>query len=103
MKTSSVLAPYTLGPMPQFPRQPQLLIREVVSVSVAHTSSNISHLAAVLASDRSSLSVSCEPAFLQALLVQTDIAPGSLRESGVACFAKTASTSNTIRRAIVIR
>jgi hypothetical protein len=33
--------PYTLGPMPQFPRHPQLLMRAVVSDSVAHSSGSV--------------------------------------------------------------
>ena len=106
--------PYTLGPMPQFPRQPQLLMRAVVSDSVAHSSGSVCptdmlHRAAVLARDRSSLSVSCEPAFLQALFVQTDIDPGSPRESAVACLAKsgrvrrtrTATHGAMLRRALI--
>ena len=106
--------PYTLGPMPQFPRQPQLLMRAVVSDSVAHSSGSVCptdmlQRAAVLARDRSSLSVSCEPAFLQALLVQTDIDPGSPRESAVACLAKsgrvrrtrTATHGAMLRRALI--
>jgi len=40
-QTSSVLVPCTLGPMPQFPRQPQLLMREVISDSVAHASGSV--------------------------------------------------------------
>ena len=55
----------------------------------------MSHLAAVLARDRSSLSVSCEPAFLQALLVQTDIDPGSPRESAAVCLAKSGRVRRT--------
>jgi len=113
-QTSSVFVPYTLGPMPQFPRQPQLLMRAVVSDSVAHSSGSVCptdmlHRAAVLARDRSSLSVSCEPAFLQALFVQTDIDPGSPRESAVACLAKsgrvrrtrTATHGAMLRRALI--
>ena len=58
----------------------------------------------MLASDRSSLSVSCEPAFLQALLVQTDIDPGSPRESAVVCFAKTAtSKTRSMRNRAIIK
>jgi len=100
--------------MPQFPRQPQLLMRAVVSDSVAHSSGSVCptdmlHRAAVLARDRSSLSVSCEPAFLQALFVQTDIDPGSPRESAVACLAKsgrvrrtrTATHGAMLRRALI--
>jgi len=40
-QTSSVFVPYTLGPMPQFPRHPQLLMRAVVSDSVAHSSGSV--------------------------------------------------------------